>query len=90
MIKPSFCSHEDFPCCGCGEESTQVDYAEMHHVGWPGDGSGEDDLADYNANEADDYAGEGADDASAYEGGEDEYLDASYEDRTDIDYGGDW
>lgn len=25
------------------------------HRGWPGDGSGEDDLADYNANEADDY-----------------------------------
>lgn len=26
--------------------------------GWPGDGSGEDDLADYNANEADDYRDE--------------------------------
>jgi hypothetical protein len=26
--------------------------------GWPGDGSGTDDLADYNANEADDYSNE--------------------------------
>ena len=26
--------------------------------GWPGDGSGTDDLADYNANEADDYRDE--------------------------------
>ena len=26
--------------------------------GWPGDGSGEDDLADFNAAEADDYQGE--------------------------------
>jgi hypothetical protein len=27
--------------------------------GWPGDGSGTDDLADHNANEADDYRNEG-------------------------------
>lgn len=26
--------------------------------GWPGDGSGEDDFADYNANEAEDYRDE--------------------------------
>ena len=26
--------------------------------GWPGDGSGTDDLADYNTNEADDYCNE--------------------------------
>lgn len=31
---------------------------EFEHHGWPGDGSGEDDLADYNANEADDYRDE--------------------------------
>jgi len=37
---------------------------------WGGDGSGMDDLADYNANEADDYA---------YEGMEDQWLDGSYE-----------
>lgn len=37
------CSYEEEPC----------------NSGWPGDGSGEDDLADYNANEADDYANEG-------------------------------
>ena len=27
-------------------------------AGWPGDGSGEDDFADYNQNEADDYNNE--------------------------------
>lgn len=30
--------------------------------GWPGDGSGMDDFADYNANEANDYANEGGND----------------------------
>ncbi len=50
---------EDAPCCGCcGVEHSDT---EME-AGWPGDGSGMDDLADYNANEADDYADEGADD----------------------------
>ena len=38
--------------------------------GWPGDGSGTDDFADYNQMEADDYA---------YEGMEDQWLDGSYE-----------
>ena len=31
---------------------------ETEETGWPGDGSGTDDLADYNANEADDYRDE--------------------------------
>jgi len=31
---------------------------QFDQQGWPGDGSGTDDLADYNANEADDYANE--------------------------------
>lgn len=35
--------------------------------GWPGDGSGEDDLADYNTDEADDYRGE-CDDGGGDEG----------------------
>ena len=50
---------EDAPCCGCcgGNESAEG-YEEMDGAGWPGDGSGEDDLADYNANEADDYTDE--------------------------------
>lgn len=43
------------------------------NAGWPGDGSGEDDLADYNANEADDYRDEG---------GEDAHLESAYEDLT--------
>lgn len=34
------------------------DDEEEQHRGWPGDGSGEDDLADMNANEADDYRNE--------------------------------
>ncbi len=43
--------------------------------GFPGCGDGSDDLADYNANEADDYRNEGA---------EDSHLESSFEDRTDI------
>jgi len=31
---------------------------EENHEGWPGDGSGTDDLADYNQNEANDYCNE--------------------------------
>ena len=31
---------------------------EIETAGWAGDGSGEDDLADYNQNEADDYGHE--------------------------------
>ncbi len=46
--------------------------------GFPGDGSGTDDFADYNANEADDYRNEGADDY-------DHYAD---EDRFESDDGG--
>lgn len=81
------CNCEDYPCCGhaespleteLSEESRREQFdAEFESRGWPGDGSGEDDLADYNAREADDYADEGR---------EDEYLDASYEDRTEIDF----
>lgn len=70
---------EDAPCCGCcGEQESNETNEEMHAIGWPGDGSGEDDFADYNANEADDYGNEGA---------EDSYLDAAYEDRTECDFG---
>jgi hypothetical protein len=36
--------------------------------GWPGDGSGTDDLADFNANEADDY---GPDEPADYESDDD-------------------
>ena len=55
------------------EDRTHVENDETHEfedprmfpgedepaTGWPGDGSGMDDLADYNANEADDYRDEG-------------------------------
>lgn len=41
----------DFP-----EISDDMDSTTNH--GWPGDGSGEDDLADYNQNEANDYLNE--------------------------------
>ena len=53
------------------EDSVSSDTGEAYD-GWPGDGSGTDDLADYNANEADDYRNEG---------GEDSWLEAAYEDR---------
>lgn len=42
----------------------EADYEDRTHIedepshNWPGDGSGEDDLADHNANEADDYLNE--------------------------------
>lgn len=40
------------------EAKFHEDYYFVEHVGRPGDGSGTDDLADYNANEADDYRDE--------------------------------
>ena len=52
-------------CLRRGEDSESYDGG-----GWPGDGSGTDDFADYNQMEADDYA---------YEGMEDQWLDGSYE-----------
>ena len=54
---------EDAPCCGCcpavqeqGDyrEQYEAEIAEQEMHGWPGD----DDLADYNQNEADDYLNE--------------------------------
>jgi hypothetical protein len=39
-----------------GNEAAEKDYQdEYEHKGWPGDGSGEDDFADYNQNEGNDY-----------------------------------
>lgn len=61
------CQCEDKPCCGCDNGVFEVeklpitseDYCyDFDFSGWPGDGSGEDDFADYNQNEADDYHGE--------------------------------
>ncbi len=51
------------------EERTELpDDGEDH--GWPGDGSGTDDLADHNANEVGDYHDEGREDGAfeAYDG----------------------
>jgi hypothetical protein len=45
---------EEMTECQLALEEEQEDL----NRGWPGDGSGTDDLADYNANEADDYQGE--------------------------------
>jgi len=42
------------------EERTELPY-DGCEGNWPGDGSGMDDLADFNANEADDYRDEGMD-----------------------------
>lgn len=50
-----------------GDDGLEMAYEDRTHVedteetvetGWPGDGGGSDDLADYNANEADDYRDE--------------------------------
>jgi len=57
------------------EDIAYEDSVSSDTAGWPGDGSGEDDFADYNQNEADDYRDEN---------NEDSYLDNSYEDRNDI------
>lgn len=40
------------------EARSFADEPDADVQGWPGDGSGMDDLADYNANEADDYSNE--------------------------------
>jgi hypothetical protein len=40
------------------ETGIDQDQEDLQYHGWPGDGSGEDDLADYNQNEADDYRDE--------------------------------
>ncbi|MEI6423822.1 MAG: hypothetical protein WCP55_16520 [Lentisphaerota bacterium] len=37
------------------DHETGAEYEDMAELGWPGDGSGMDDLADYNQNEAGDY-----------------------------------
>lgn len=79
MMEHRNCQCIDRPCCGCDNGVFEVeelpypgdDSMEDIHYGWPGDGSGEDDLADYNQNEADDYRDEGY---------EDDWLDGSYED----------
>lgn len=51
------------------EETPYYDLVEEPYDGggWPGDGSGTDDLADFNANEADDYGPD-----------EDRYSDGDY------------
>jgi len=55
---------EDAPCCGCcssdGSTVRGSWNGPAHNIfatdgGWPGDGSGMDDLADYNQMEGDDY-----------------------------------
>jgi len=49
---------EDAPCCGCCPSSREAYYGRNLFAtdgGWPGDGSGMDDLADYNQMEGDDY-----------------------------------
>ena len=37
------------------DAEVQAEAQEFEHVGWPGDGSGEDDFADYNQNEGNDW-----------------------------------
>jgi len=41
-----------------GPAGYKDDYEREEHQGWPGDGTGTDDLADYNEREADDYYNE--------------------------------
>jgi hypothetical protein len=53
--------YEDRVSGSYSDEETEEPY---DGGGWPGDGSGTDDLADFNANEADDY---GPDEPADYE-----------------------
>ena len=48
---------EDAPCCGCctSDGNWVQDRWNGSAVGWPGDGSGMDDLADFNQMEGNDY-----------------------------------
>lgn len=52
------------------EELPEFDSANEHELeynDWPGDGSGEDDLADFNQNEVDDYRDENSGDTNDIE-----------------------
>ncbi len=65
---------------------------EENEYEYSGPGSGEDDFADYNANEADDYRNEGdmgdedpdPDCTESDAGAEDSHLEREYEERTDL------
>ena len=50
---------EDQHLDGYYESQTEIPEAPYDGGGWGGDGSGTDDLADHNANEADSYRDEG-------------------------------
>lgn len=55
--------YEMEPQDSAGDEvGEDTDGSGMEYVGWPGDGSGEDDLADFNANEVSDYQNEDVED----------------------------
>ena len=45
-------------CDACRKIEGKAAADERQDAGWPGDGSGADDLADYNQNEANDYRDE--------------------------------
>lgn len=63
--------NEDAGLDAAYEDRTHIeDEQEYDGGGWPGDGSGTDDLADMNANEADDYRDEGMDDVGDFYEGE--------------------
>jgi len=62
------------------EDQTELPY---DGGGWPGDGSGTDDLADMMQNESDDYCDEGGDDYGDDDGDSQEANDYCYEDGHD-------
>lgn len=63
------------------------DEGDEPHRGWPGDGSGEDDLADLMAT-GDEGCCDGPECDDPCDDAEDAYLDASFEDRTECDFMG--
>ncbi len=65
-----------------GELPSHYDSGETE-TGWPGDGSGADDLADYNTSQGDHYHDES--ESPVESGGEDEHLESEFEARTECE-----
>jgi hypothetical protein len=74
MFESRSCQCEDRPCCGCDNGVFEVEDEQVFGM------MREDECQD-------DEGGEEEEDH--FEGGEDSYLDASWEDRFEIEYGGD-
>jgi hypothetical protein len=78
--RPSHCSHEDWPCCGCGEEPSQ----EEQHEQWLADQNDRDDH-DFDDDDDEFEPGDEPHEMSDVEADADTLKSAGY--GTDEDYG---